>query len=350
MFPASKLGRSEVPMRAFAIRVLPVVLLALLAPAAARSQQPAQAMDQEQLTTFAKAFIAIGKVRDEIQAELAKSGNKTEQAQKELQVKLRTQIEHVLHEHNLTEAEFLRRTQLISVNDDMRKTFDDAITRLTGQLTPAQQAAANAAAAAAARPATGAPGQQQPQQQSSNPHVNHVINAFNDTPNGRGLLPTALAEARTAIQHAGLAARNTSNLDAMKQHAGHVLHAVDPGTGTSGPSQGYGVKKAAMAVAAHIELAARVQGAAASVTQHASHVATSARNTVQRADRIAALVKQIQAATSATDAAALVNQLVSLTEQLIAGADTNADGRIGWQEGEGGLQHVEEHVNNILRG
>ena len=332
-------------MRAFVRRLVPFFMtLALLAPVSLRAQEAARPIDQEQLTTLAKAYIAIGKVRDEIQAELAKSGNKTEQAQKELQDKLRTQIEHVLHEHNLTEAEYQRRTQIVSVDDNLRKAFDEAVTKLTGQLTPAQQAAANAAAAQ--RAGAGAQGQQQ----TNNPHVAHVINAFNDTPNGQGLLPTALAEARTAAQHAALAARNTSNLDAMKQHAGHVLHAVDPGAGTSGPSQGYGVKKAAMAVAAHIELAARAPGAAAGVTTHAPHVATSARNTVQRADRIAALVMQIQAAGSATDAAALVNQLVSLTEQLIAGADTNADGRIGWQDGEGGLQHVEEHVNNILRG
>ena len=39
---------------------------------------------------------------------------------------------------------------------------------------------------------------------------------------------TAMAEARVAVQHAGLAARNPANLDAMKLHAGHVINAVDP--------------------------------------------------------------------------------------------------------------------------
>ena len=47
-------------------------------------------------------------------------------------------------------------------------------------------------------------------------HIGHVADAWNDTPDGQGLLPAALAEARIAAQHAGLAARDTSDLDAMK--------------------------------------------------------------------------------------------------------------------------------------
>src|SRR5439155_16114125 len=133
-------------------------------------------------------------------------------------------------------------------------------------------------------------------------------------------------------------ARDPSNLNAMKTHAGHVINAVDPTIVAAGPGLGYGVKKAAMGVAAHIDLAAKAQGASQNVITHANHIATSAKNTVQRADQVVALAKQIQAATSAADAAALVSQLVSLTAQLTAGVDSNGDGRITWQEGEGGLQ------------
>ena len=45
-----------------------------------------------------------------------------------------------------------------------------------------------------------------------------------------------------------------------------------------------------------------------------------------------------------------MNQLVSLTSQLQPGADANNDGRIGWQEGEGGLQQIEEHAKLMLAG
>ncbi len=55
-----------------------------------------------------------------------------------------------------------------------------------------------------------------------------MINAWGDTPMGAGLLPTAIAAARIAATHAGLAARQPTNLEYMKTHAGHVLNAIDP--------------------------------------------------------------------------------------------------------------------------
>jgi hypothetical protein len=136
----------------------------------------------------------------------------------------------------------------------------------------------------------------------------------------------------------------------MKTHSGHVIHALDPTQEASGPGQGYGVKKAATGVAAHIELAANAEGASAGVKTHSGHVATAARSTVKRADQIIALAKQVQAATDAAAAAALVSQMASLCEQLIPGADANGDGRITWEDGEGGLQQAEEHVMLLLRG
>jgi hypothetical protein len=242
----------------------------------------------------------------------------------------------------MTEQDFERKTYLVSTDAEARLTFDTVIAQLTGQPTPGKviATAANAATAAPAKLAV-PPG-------PAGVHIGHVVNGFSDTPNGRGLLPTAMAEARVAIQHAGLAAKNTTSLDAMKLHAGHVINALDPTVVATGPGLGYGVKKAATGVATHIELAAKAQGASPNVVMHATHIAMSARNTVQRADQIVALAKQIQAATSATDAAALVSQMVSQCDQLMAGADANGDGRITWEAGEGGLQQVQQHVNLML--
>ena len=50
-------------------------------------------------------------------------------------------------------------------------------------------------------------------------HIGHVMDAWNDTPDGVGLLPAAVEEAGVAAQHASLAAKDPSNLDAMKRHA-----------------------------------------------------------------------------------------------------------------------------------
>jgi hypothetical protein len=181
-------------------------------------------------------------------------------------------------------------------------------------------------------------------------HIGHVVNSFGDTPNAQGLLPVAFAEARVAIQHATLGARTPTNLDAMKLHAGHVINAIDPTIIATGPGLGYGLKKAALGVATHIDLAAKAPGASPNVILHANHVATSARNTVQRCDQVIALAQKIQAATTAEEAAALYNQLIPLTQQLVAGFDANSDGRITWEAGEGGLQQAQEHVNLLLAG
>ena len=77
-------------------------------------------------------------------------------------------------------------------------------------------------------------------------------------------------------------------------------------------------------------------------------VATSARNVVLRCDQAVVLAQQIQGATSATDAAKLMSQLVSVTDQLVAGFDANGDGKITWEAGEGGLQQAQEHVTLML--
>jgi hypothetical protein len=181
-------------------------------------------------------------------------------------------------------------------------------------------------------------------------HVGHVTSGFPAAPDGQGLLPTALAEARTAAQHAELAARDLANLEAMKQHVGHVLHALDPDEASQGPGAGFGVRRAAEGIAQHIGLAAGSDGASQNVSTHGGHVAAAARTVAQRAEEAIEVAKGVQAAGTAAEAAPLVERLRTLTGELIAGRDANDDGRITWEEGEGGLEHVEQHMGLLARG
>lgn len=183
-----------------------------------------------------------------------------------------------------------------------------------------------------------------------NPHIGHVMTGFANTPEGMGLLPTAMAEAQIAQQHAALAGRSPDNLASMQMHTGHVLHAIDPSIETSGPGKGYGVKRAAQGVAQHIGLAANTDGASANIKTHATHVTASAETVVARCDEIVNLAKQIRAASTAAAAAPLVAQMATLAEQLTTGADANGDGTIGWQKGEGGLQQAEQHMQLMIKG
>lgn len=321
-----------------AFALAPTAVVAQVTRAAAPAQQSAPGMTKEEITAFAKLQVAIGKVQDSAQAQLAQPRNKTKQMQDQLREKLRTDVEQVLHHAGVSDAEFRRKTYIVSTDAEIRKSFDATISEITGAPLPGQAPTAIAAAPMVANLPAGAVGT----------HIGHVVNMFGDTPGGAGLLPMAVMEAKTAATHANLGARDPNNLDAMKLHAGHVLHAVDPSVVNTGPGKGYGVKRAALGVASHIDLAAKTQGASQNVMTHAMHIGSAARSVATRADQVVALARQIQSATTAADAAKLFSQLVPLAAQLYDGFDANGDGRIGWQEGEGGLAQAEQHVTLML--
>jgi hypothetical protein len=325
------IARSMVVCGALGIAVPSFAQATTQAPAPAPTQSGA--MPKDEVLAYAKVQIAIGAARDSIQAQLAQAGNKKVETLTQLRDKLHTRIDEILHHAGMTQAEYDRKTYIVSTDGDVRKTFDGIVAELTGAPLPGQLPQR------AMTPVPAGP---------VGTHIGHVVNSFNDTPGGIGLLPVALAEARVAAQHAALAARGAGNLDGMKLHMGHVLNALDPTIVATGPGQGYGARKAALGVANHIELAAKAQGASQNVITHANHIATSARNTVQRADSIIVLAKKVQASTVVAEAAALVSQIASLAETLVAGFDANGDGRITWEANEGGLQHAEQHVNLML--
>jgi hypothetical protein len=326
-------------------RILPglVVLTVAAAPLSAQTKQAgmpgmdhsAPAMSRTDVESFTKVQVEIGAVRDTIQAKLAMTRNKKDEIQAALRDTLATQVDSILKVNGLSEADYHKKLFYVSTNADARMVFDSAFAALTGQPLPG-----HIAKAATVKVPAGQVGV----------HIGHVINSFGDTPDKQSLLSIAEKEAGVASQHAALGARAPTNLDGMKLHAGHVLNALDPSLQPMGPGAGYGLKKAAAGIAQHIELAAKAEGASQNVIVHANHIATSARNTSKRVDEAIALCQKIQAATSASDAAALMNQLVSINSQFQSGADANNDGRVGWQEGEGGLQQAEEHVKLMLAG
>jgi hypothetical protein len=333
------------------IRMVAIVRTAavmLLSARAVQSQLPqttpaqhahSPAMTRDEITGYAKAHLAIAKIRDSVQLALGKPENNPDAPAKQLRALLRTRVADILAKNGMTDEEFRRKTFVLSSDDQTRAVFDTVVSQITGIPIPSKALPASSTAAVVKVPA-GVVGM----------HIGHVVNSYRDTPAEQGLLSAAMAEARIAIQHAGLAAKAPTNLDAMKTHAGHVINAIDPSIIMTGPGLGYGVKKAALGVATHIELAAKSDGASPNVIGHSIHIATAARNTATRADSVIALARRIQAATSAADAAPLALQLQTLTQQLVSGFDANNDGKITWELGEGGLQQAQEHVNLMLAG
>lgn len=180
-------------------------------------------------------------------------------------------------------------------------------------------------------------------------HVHHVSVAFRGTPEGQGLLATAVAEAEIAAQHATLALRAPDDLDAMQRHAGHVLHALDPSEVENGPGNGYGAITAAERTAHYIALAARSDGAVPPIETHGEHVETSARNAAANGTAAADLAQEVLEAEEAEAAAELLGEMVDLLTAMLEGTDADGDGRIGWQEGEGGLAQASTHLGLLRR-
>jgi hypothetical protein len=325
------------------------------APLAAGAQDAASAgsassmsLSKEQVALLAKVQVAIDVAHDSIDLQLAMVGNKKPEVQQALKDKLHAQVADILQRNGLTDDQYRHETFIVSTDTVVRRSYDALIVQLTGAPLPGGYVAPPAGGrggrgggAGATTPPIAVPAG------AVGTHIGHVVNSFSDTPNGMGLLPVAFAEARTAVQHATLAGK-AANLDGMKLHAGHVINAMDPTIVTAGPGLGYGMKKAALAAATHIELAAKAPGASQNVIMHSVHIATALRNAAARADTAIAIAKRVQAATTTAEATALLSQLVSVCNQVIAGVDEKNEGRILWQTG--GLQQAQEHIDLMLKG
>lgn len=63
-----------------------------------------------------------------------------------------------------------------------------------------------------------------------------------------------------------------------------------------------------------------------------------------------AVTERIRAATSASEAAALVTEVIAQTNSIANGIDANNDGSIGWQTEEGGLAQAQTHMDLMVKG
>jgi len=56
------------------------------------------------------------------------------------------------------------------------------------------------------------------------------------------------------------------------------------------------------------------------------------------------------AAKTASEAAAMMKELVSLSTALNAGVDLDGDGKVSWKDGEGGLMTANAHMGFMMKG
>lgn len=180
-------------------------------------------------------------------------------------------------------------------------------------------------------------------------HIGHVATSWGDTPDNAGLLTTAEAEGRIALQHAELAVGSSGNLGAIKAHAGHVMHALDPESQDGGPGLGYGLLQAAQGAQAHMGYAAGSEDASEAVTIHAQHIDASLSNVINWSEDALDIGDMIMAADDADNAAELAGELRATVDAIVNGMDADGDGSISWQEGEGGLAQARLHLGLMMK-
>jgi hypothetical protein len=110
--------------------VLVFVLLGIPARLPAQQQPPPTPVTQEHLTTYAKAYAAIGVLLEQVHAELAKAQNKTAEAQKQLRENLKQNTTKILRDHGLTDEQYAHITYVISTDPERRTAFEELLAQL----------------------------------------------------------------------------------------------------------------------------------------------------------------------------------------------------------------------------
>jgi len=181
-------------------------------------------------------------------------------------------------------------------------------------------------------------------------HFSHVATGFSGAPGGRGLAVTAAMETNTAMMYANFAAGKPTDFEGMKANVRNVLHALAPAEGATGPGLGFGLKRAAEAITAHIEMAIRATDATPTMKTLGPTIGTAARAVAARAQAMADLANKILAAQTAAEAAPLVAQLRSLGLELDTGRDANGSGRIELDAVEPGMNQLEAQIYSTFEG
>lgn len=198
-------------------------------------------------------------------------------------------------------------------------------------------------------------------------HIGHVMTSWKDTPENKGFLPMAIADAQVAmeqVERADLEGR----LNDFWLYGGYLLNALDPGPQTDAllktayarlptnyvkievPGSGYGVKRAVAGALQHVQLAAKSEGASDNVKTHAAHVVASLENVAKWTDEAIAAARKLLEAKDVGGGQILVDQLTEQVGQIAIGTDANGDGQTGWQTGEGGLRQANTHMRLMMKG
>jgi hypothetical protein len=171
-------------------------------------------------------------------------------------------------------------------------------------------------------------------------HIGHAITGVHVTPNQEGYLVTAERRGGQAVEFSRIAAGST-DLAVIKQNVAAAVKATDS-------ENDFGVKQAIVMAANHITFAATSDDASVNVQQAAPVFAAHITRVVERCDLIILLGKDVEASTSAKEAAVSVVELGKLTQANVSGDDANGDGVVGSTPSEYGLVQLRKELEAMV--
>jgi hypothetical protein len=171
-------------------------------------------------------------------------------------------------------------------------------------------------------------------------HIGHAITGVHVTPNQEGYLVTAERRGGQAVESSRVAAGSTE-LAVIKQNVAAAVKATDS-------EDDFGVKQAIVMAANHITFAATSDDASVNVQQAAPIFAAHITRVVERCELIVLLGKDIEASTSAKEAAVSVVELGKLTQANVSGDDADGDGVVGSTPSEYGLVQLRKELEAMI--
>lgn len=182
-------------------------------------------------------------------------------------------------------------------------------------------------------------------------HLGHATTTWKDTPDQMGLMVVAEEKAQEAFEHAKRAEKHGSDIDVARAEISKVLFATDPLRTKSTAIKAeppYGLKQALVGAMDHITFAANSVDATQNVKRFASGFTGNSTAILDRCDLITVLGEDIVASSSAEEVEVLTQEVFTLAQANLNGADTDGDGIVGNTPEEYGLRQLRAELEAML--
>lgn len=172
-----------------------------------------------------------------------------------------------------------------------------------------------------------------------------------DAPAEGGYLEIAQTEIAIALRELGSAGHAFDNLAEIKRRVSRATHALSPSIAPDGPGLGMGALPAVDAVIVNLQRAANAaEPEREDVRLAATPAVVAAQTARERVFNAARLGPAVAAAESAEEAREVAARMTRLLTAALSGLDTNNDGEVSWNLGEGGLYHTHMYANMMALG